>query len=320
MRRSSTGRPTGRRRERARAERARGSARPRLRAVHLGQLWPWVIEGELGKDAAERGCRVRSISTPASASRSAAPAARREGVARAPSRLPARHGRPRARSPARRGDVSSRLRTPPRPIAACRSHRARDARRARASRACRPPEQPDGARADVCRFVHDQPRQERADVVLAVDRRLEGARLGRRREPTRRGARGSRGMPRARVLPAEREEGEHLQPVCALTEAVECRRRFGVGERVGEVELGQRGFGGVQVSSEHASLIRVAQVLDQFAYGSSSRTSPRTRASAWPRERRAAEVGSRAERTSSSSKRSRSSRRDPWRSDTPPAP
>ena len=58
----------------------------------------------------------------------------------------------------------------------------------------------------------------------------------------------------------ERVEREHLGAVGALAEAVERGRGLGVGERRSEVELGERGVGGVEAGAEHPALVAAAHV------------------------------------------------------------
>ena len=108
----------------------------------------------------------------------------------------------------------------------------------------------------------DRSRQQRLDVFLADDRRLERTRLRRRLEPellVEPQAEAAVAAERL-VLTTERIESEHLRAVRPLAEAVERRCRLRVGERRSEVELGQRRVGSVEVGAENPALVAAAEV------------------------------------------------------------
>ena len=60
--------------------------------------------------------------------------------------------------------------------------------------------------------------------------------------------------------PAERVESQDLQPVRRVAEPVDRRSSLAVRERARVVELGQGGFGRLEVGDQHAVLIGRAQV------------------------------------------------------------
>ena len=100
------------------------------------------------------------------------------------------------------------------------------------------------------------------EILLADDGRLERACLGRRLEPELLVEPHAEGAVAAErfVRTPERVESQHLGAVCALAEAVERRRRLGVGKGGCEVELGQRRVGRVEVSAQNPALIAATQV------------------------------------------------------------
>ena len=148
------------------------------------------------------------------------------------------------------------------------------------------------------------------DVLLAEDGRLECPRLPARLEPEL----FVQPHPKLAVA-AERlvravecVEREHLGAVGALAEAVERGRGLGMGERRREVELGERGVGGVEAGAEHPALVAAAHVEGPGRRRARPPVLLRGRGRVPARATaRARSVGSRAERSSSSSKRSRSS-------------
>ena len=104
--------------------------------------------------------------------------------------------------------------------------------------------------------------QQRVDVLLAKDGRLERPGVPARLEPELvvqphpEFAVAAERLVRA----VEGVEREHLGAVGALAEAIERSCCLGMSKRGSEVELGQGGVGGVEAGSEHTALVAAADV------------------------------------------------------------
>ena len=219
---------------------------------------------------------------------------------------------PRRASPPRRAGASSRVRPPPRSAGAANApSSASRSGPVEASRApCVRPRRRN-ATAQCPPRPGDRPREERAHVLLAEDRRLERARFRRRLESEllveqRAEACGTRAARRAGAR-ARRARASAARCARSLkrSRATAASR---VRERRVEVELGERGVGRLEARAEDTPLVAAAQVLGPdgvrlVLQHLTARRAP----SACSSERRADGVGSRAERSRSSSKRSRSS-------------
>ena len=146
------------------------------------------------------------------------------------------------------------------------------------------------------------------DVLLAKDGRLERSGVPARLEselfvqPDAEFAVAAQRFVRA----AERVEREHPGAVGALAEAVERCCGLGMGERGSEVELGEGGVGGVEAGAEHPALVAAAHVEGPGGVGLVLQHLAADEAERLLERQRARSVGSCAERSSSSSKRSRS--------------
>ena len=113
------------------------------------------------------------------------------------------------------------------------------------------------------RGTGDRPRQERAHLLLSEDRSLERPRFRRGLEAELLGEqRTQRAVPpQSIVLAPESVEREHRPSVRPFAEAIESHRGLAVRERRVEVELRERGIGGLEMRTEHSALIAAAQVL-----------------------------------------------------------
>ena len=156
---------------------------------------------------------------------------------------------------------------PPSPSTRCSAHEPSSARRISPSSRAQlfgPAEQADGRRRRSRSRATIGARQERTDVVLAEDRRLERARLRRGLEAELLVEPSSERAVRVErvVLAAERVEGEHLLPLRPLAEDVERDRRLRMCQRAAIVEVRERGVRRVDARAEHAALVGAAEILD----------------------------------------------------------
>ena len=193
----------------------------------------------------------RRVRARAGSGRAPAAAGRRAWCRRAPSAAPSRAAR---RADGARARSSSAHPTRTSPSARCSSSSMRVLPSPASASIwinVRPPSSPSPNRADELvelgraaeqpellisaarRCPPDRARQQRVDVLLADDRRLERPRLGSRLKPELlielrpERAVSAEGLLRA----AERMQGEHRGAMCSLAEGVETGCRLGVGER-----------------------------------------------------------------------------------------
>ena len=123
-------------------------------------------------------------------------------------------------------------------------------------------EQAKGLTAGMCTGRADRSWQQRPDVLLTNNRRLERTCLRRRLEPELLVEPQAEAAVAAErfVLTTERIESEHLRAVRPFAEAVERPCCLGVAEGGSEVELGQGRVGSVQVGAENPALVAAADV------------------------------------------------------------
>ena len=126
-----------------------------------------------------------------------------------------------------------------------------------------PAEQAHGALPGVPLSPLDRARQQRADVFLAEDSRVQRPGLRGRLEPeltVDQGAEATVHLQRL-VLAAQRVKGQPGRPLRPFAEAIQRRGGAGVSHGVCVVEFGQRRVRGIQARAQHPPLVGAAQIL-----------------------------------------------------------